>query len=46
MMKFYLHKNVENGKIVCLNYNEQSFCMKKESDTEWSFSAEEKIDYY
>ena len=46
MMKFYLHKNVENGKIVCLNYNEQSFCMKKESDTEWSFSAEEKIDSY
>ena len=45
-MKFYLNKYVENGRIVCLNYGEQSFCMKKESEMEWSFSTDDKIDDY
>ena len=45
-MKFYLNKYVEYGKIVCLHYGEQSFCMKKESETEWSFSTDDKIDDY
>lgn len=46
MMKFYLHKYVETEKIVCLNYNEQSFCMKKESEDEWSISIDDDVDFY